>query len=145
MYSSPVSINCTVASRQQCFWGPDKLLQIELFHFTANIFTSSAGLVRASRIRNIPFRLQKEQNYGAEYVTQRSRDSTVCIAFVCGLQGQNVGVPANSGFFSSPRRLDRLWGRLHIQWISETLSPEMKRLGREADHSPPTSPEVKNA
>jgi hypothetical protein len=31
-----------------------------------------------------------------------------------------------------------------IQWVSGTLSPGVKRLGREADHSPPTSTEVKN-
>jgi hypothetical protein len=30
-----------------------------------------------------------------------------------------------------------------IQWISEALSPEVKRSGREADHSPPVSAEVK--
>jgi hypothetical protein len=30
-----------------------------------------------------------------------------------------------------------------IQWIPETLSPGVKRQGREADHSPPASAEVK--
>jgi hypothetical protein len=30
-----------------------------------------------------------------------------------------------------------------IQWVPEALSPGVKRLGREADHSPPTSAEVK--
>jgi hypothetical protein len=30
-----------------------------------------------------------------------------------------------------------------IQWVSEALSPGVKRPGREADHSPPTSAEVK--
>jgi hypothetical protein len=30
-----------------------------------------------------------------------------------------------------------------IQWASGTLSPEVKRPGREADHSPPTNAEVK--
>jgi hypothetical protein len=32
-----------------------------------------------------------------------------------------------------------------IQWVLEALSPGVKRLGREADHSPPSSAEVKNA
>jgi hypothetical protein len=32
-----------------------------------------------------------------------------------------------------------------IQWLSGALSPGVKRLGREADHSPPSSAEVKNA
>jgi hypothetical protein len=30
-----------------------------------------------------------------------------------------------------------------IQWVPGDLSPELKRPGREADHSPPTSPQVK--
>jgi hypothetical protein len=30
-----------------------------------------------------------------------------------------------------------------IQWVPGTLSPRVKRQGREADHSPPTSAEVK--
>jgi hypothetical protein len=30
-----------------------------------------------------------------------------------------------------------------IQWVPGTVSPEVKRPGREADHSPPTSAEVK--
>jgi hypothetical protein len=31
-----------------------------------------------------------------------------------------------------------------IQWVPEALSLGVKRLGREADHSPPSSAEVKN-
>jgi hypothetical protein len=34
---------------------------------------------------------------------------------------------------------------LSIQWVSESLSLEVKRPGREADHSPPSSSEIKNA
>jgi hypothetical protein len=30
------------------------------------------------------------------------------------------------------------------KWVLEALSPGVKRLGREADHSPPSSAEVKN-
>jgi hypothetical protein len=32
-----------------------------------------------------------------------------------------------------------------IQWVPGTLSPRVKRPGREADHSPPSSAEVMNA
>jgi len=32
-----------------------------------------------------------------------------------------------------------------IQWVPVALSLGVKRLGREADHSPPSSAEVKNA
>jgi hypothetical protein len=31
-----------------------------------------------------------------------------------------------------------------IQWVPRALSPEVNRPGREADHSPPSSAEVKN-
>jgi hypothetical protein len=31
------------------------------------------------------------------------------------------------------------------QWVPETISPGVKRPGREADHSPPSSAKVKNA
>jgi hypothetical protein len=32
-----------------------------------------------------------------------------------------------------------------IQWVPRALSPEIQRLGREVDHSPPTSAEVKKS
>jgi hypothetical protein len=32
-----------------------------------------------------------------------------------------------------------------LQWVKGALSLEVKKLGREADHSPPSSVEVKNA
>jgi hypothetical protein len=32
-----------------------------------------------------------------------------------------------------------------IQWVLEALSPGIKRPGGEADHSPPSSAEVKNS
>jgi hypothetical protein len=35
--------------------------------------------------------------------------------------------------------------QLPIQWVPGALSLEIKRPGREADHSPPSSAEVKNA
>jgi hypothetical protein len=50
-------------------------------------------------------------------------------------------------FFSPPPRPDRLWGSTQprIQWVPGTISLGVKRPGREADHSPPSSAEVKNA
>jgi hypothetical protein len=41
-------------------------------------------------------------------------------------------------------RLVHLHTQPPIQWALGALSPRVKRLGREADHSPPTSAEVKN-
>jgi hypothetical protein len=41
---------------------------------------------------------------------------------------------------------DRLRGPTQppLRWVPGTLSPGVKRPGREADHSPPSSAEVKN-
>jgi hypothetical protein len=33
----------------------------------------------------------------------------------------------------------------HVQWVTESISPGVKRPGREADQSPPSSAEIKNA
>jgi hypothetical protein len=61
------------------------------------------------------------------------------------LDNREVGVrvPIESRIFSSPRRPDRLLGPPNLQWVPGALSPGVKWLGREDDHSPPTSAEVK--
>jgi hypothetical protein len=64
-----------------------------------------------------------------------------------GLHDRGVGVrfPLGARIFSSPCLLDRSW-RPPTFLSNEyrgALSPGIKRLGREADHSPPTSAEVK--
>jgi hypothetical protein len=46
--------------------------------------------------------------------------------------------------FSTPQRPHRLWSTQPIQRIPGDLSSRAKRPGREADHSPPSSAEVKN-
>jgi hypothetical protein len=71
------------------------------------------------------------------------RDRAVCIATGCGLDGRGVGVrvPVGARLISSARRPDRFWGP---PWVPGALSPGVKRPGREADHSPPASAEVKN-
>jgi hypothetical protein len=55
------------------------------------------------------------------------------------LDGQG-SIPDSAGFFCSPQRPDRLWDPRY----SMVISPGVKRLCREADHSPPSSVEVKN-
>jgi len=49
-------------------------------------------------------------------------------------------------FFSSPPPPYRFWGppRPPIKWVTGALSPAVRQPGRGADHSPPSSAEVKN-
>jgi hypothetical protein len=48
-----------------------------------------------------------------------------------------------SFLFTTPSRLALRPTQSPIQWVPSALSPGVKRPGREADHSPPTSAEVK--
>jgi hypothetical protein len=76
----------------------------------------------------------------------RVRDRGVGIATTYGLDdwGVEVLVPVGSRSFSSPRRPDRLWGPPSLVYNGYLgLFPQVKRQGREAAHSLPTSAEVK--
>jgi hypothetical protein len=73
---------------------------------------------------------------------RRSRGSSVSIATGYGMDdgGVRVRVPMGSGIlFSTSSRL----ALGPIQWVLGTVSPSVKLQGAEADHSPPTSAEVK--
>jgi hypothetical protein len=73
------------------------------------------------------------------YMTFGSRDGAVGIAAGYVLDGRGVGVrvPVGSRFFSSRRPT-----QLPIQLVPGALSLGVKRPGRDADHSPPTSAEM---
>jgi hypothetical protein len=76
----------------------------------------------------------------------RSRDSVVGIATGYGLDDRGVGirVPGGSRIFTSP--IVQTGSVVHAtSYIIGTWGsfPGVKRPGREADHSPPTSAEVK--
>jgi hypothetical protein len=76
-------------------------------------------------------------------VNMGSRDSSVGRVTGNGLDDREVEVrvPVGSRSFSSSRRPDRFWSppRLLSNGVPGTLSPSVKRPGREADHSPPTN------
>jgi hypothetical protein len=78
-----------------------------------------------------------------------SRDSSVGMALGYELddRGSRVRFPAGAGNFSLHHRVQNGSGATQppIQWVPEDLSLGVKRPGREADHSPPSSAEVKNA
>jgi hypothetical protein len=62
-----------------------------------------------------------------------------------GLDDQGSIPGAGWEFFSKPPRPERLWGppSLLSNGVPGALSLGVKRPGREADHSPPSSAEVK--
>jgi hypothetical protein len=75
----------------------------------------------------------------------RSRDSVVGIATGYGLDDGGVGVrvPVGSSIFSSPRRPERLWSPTNLSYGKPgALSLEIKRPGREIEHSSPASADV---
>jgi hypothetical protein len=79
----------------------------------------------------------------------KSRDSSVGIALGYGLddQGSRVRYPAGAGNFSLHHRVQNGSGAHPASYTMGTRDsfPGVKRPGREADHSPPSSAEVKNA
>jgi hypothetical protein len=74
-------------------------------------------------------------------VWARNRDSSVGAKTVYGLDGSGL-IPGSARFLSSPQRLGPT--QSPIQWVTEALSPGLKRQWRETDHSPPSSAEIKN-
>jgi hypothetical protein len=73
-------------------------------------------------------------------------NSSVGIATSYGMGGLD-SIPNSAEFFSSPQRPDRQWGPPSLlsngyRWL---FSRWLKRPGCEADHSPPSRAEVKNA
>jgi hypothetical protein len=70
----------------------------------------------------------------------RSRDRAAGLATGYELDRRGVGVRVRIAvrfLYLGPTQLP-------IQWVTGALSPGVKRQGREADHSPPTSAEAKN-
>jgi hypothetical protein len=55
-------------------------------------------------------------------------------------------IPGSARLFPSLQLSDWLWGFTQppVQWARGVLFPGVKRQGREADHLPPSSAEVKN-
>jgi hypothetical protein len=59
--------------------------------------------------------------------------------------GVRVRVPVESTIFTVSSRLALGPTQPLIQWVPNALSPGVKPQGREAEHSPPTSAEVKKS
>jgi hypothetical protein len=74
-----------------------------------------------------------------------SRDSSVGIATAtAGRPGFDFQKVSEIFLCYMAFRLDLVPTQPPIQWVPATVSPGVKRLGREADHSPLSSTEVNN-
>jgi hypothetical protein len=77
----------------------------------------------------------------------KSRDSSVGIGLGYGLddRGSRVRFPVGLGIFLFTTTSKKALGPIQppIQWITGVLSLGVKQSGREADHPPPSSAEVK--
>jgi hypothetical protein len=71
--------------------------------------------------------------------------SGIATGYGLGDRGVGARFPMESIIVFSSRRPDRLWGprSLLFSGYRGDVSPGLKRQGREADHLPPTSAEVK--
>jgi hypothetical protein len=92
--------------------------------------------------------LYSEAREGIAYISAvYSRDSSAGTATGYGLDYRGVGVqvPVGVRIFTSPCLPDRLWDPPKLLYnVYRGLVPRgVKRLGRDADHSPPTNAEVK--
>jgi hypothetical protein len=80
-------------------------------------------------------------------VSSRSRDSVVGIATGYGMDDQGIGVPIpgriKDFLFSTSSTPALGHTQPPIQWVLRALSSGVKGQGREGDHSPPVSAEVR--
>jgi hypothetical protein len=80
------------------------------------------------------------------YMEGRNRDSSVGITTrtrAARPRIRNLIPGRDKKFFSSPQPPDQLQGPPSFQWVPQAVFPRVKRLGREADNSPPSSAKVK--
>jgi hypothetical protein len=94
-----------------------------------------------------PF-IHLSSKYPLQYaVLKKSRDSSIGIALGYGLddRGSRVRFPAGAGnfLFTTASRTALGPTQPPIHWVPGALSLGVKRPGRGADHSPPSSAEVK--
>jgi hypothetical protein len=73
-----------------------------------------------------------------------NRDSSLGTTADYGLDGPN-SINQHLKIFVSSTRCRQILGptQPHIQWVPGTLVPGVKRTAREADHSPPSSAQIK--
>jgi hypothetical protein len=108
-------------------------------------FSVLQSVILCERVLSISSILFRADWIFGSLLSSESRDNAVGTANGCGLDDLGVGVRVlvGSRIFSALSRPALGRTQPPIQRVRGTLSPGVKRLGREADHSPPTSTEVK--
>jgi hypothetical protein len=141
------------AQHSQCFgawyshcpglkvWPPNIYLHIRIFHYKH--FSCLFECFR--KLKKVIFFRTWYINIIWTQIIFRSQDSSVGIAMGYGLDSRG-SIPGRCKifFFSTVSTLALGPTQPPIQWVPGVLSLGVKRLGREADHSPPSSAEVKN-
>jgi hypothetical protein len=126
-----------------------------VFTFNANVHTFAARLALVDKLTMEP-QLRLLETWGTSFVSygqgplrrvpgaQQTRDSSLGIGTGCGLEGRVSILGSGKRFFSIPQRPDWLLAQLVSYRMGTGGSfPGGKAAGREADHSPPSSAEVR--
>jgi hypothetical protein len=134
-FSQPQA-NC---SESQCRYF---IVGVETLRLTEQLLLTSIHLLSSLGLHPVT-----KQDMRKQFSYEFGRDSSVGIALGYGLddRGSRVRFPAGLGIFLFTTASRTAPGLTHlpIQWVPGALSLEVKRPGREADHSPPSSAEVK--
>jgi hypothetical protein len=89
----------------------------------------------------------KMRGFKIGVLKSKRRTFYFCIALGYGLEDRGFKSRQRLGIFLFTTVSRTVLGPTQppMQWVQGVLSPGVKRPGREADHSPPSSAEVKNA
>jgi hypothetical protein len=113
------------------------------------ICTCELNQVKGNLHSNLSTELKNAPELRSSKSESKSHDSSVGIAMGYGLDDRVLGFDSRRGLgiflFTTASRTALRSTQPPIQWVLGALSLEIKWPGREADHSPPSSAEVKNA
>jgi hypothetical protein len=126
-------------------YGTRRLVNVTRAKQTLNPFSSAPSHSRSISIPSSHLSLSLPNGPFSFMFSYQNLAVAVGIATGYGLDDRGVGVrvPVESRIFSSSRRPDRLGVHPSYPVGTGGSFPGVKRPGREADHSPPASAEVK--
>jgi hypothetical protein len=134
-----------------CWRRTSRLITCRSCRFVSVQYHVKCSLIQVPAERHLIFRKHYGRcwtaNINHRYRQEKSPDSSVGIALGYGLDGRGSRVrsPTGLGIFLFTTASKTALGPTQppIQWVPGALSLGIERPGREADHSPPSSAEVK--